>query len=271
MLHRLIFLLIAAFWITMNVWLWRTEFSPQGEIASRFPATKVWEKILNAPEVSALEITHRKKKIGSCRWVSRQGEERAKQAFAEDYQPENAVAEPGSYTLELEGDFALPSLTNNLRFDLTLKLSTNQSWQEFYLRLSMRPNSWEISSKAAEESVRLKVNDESGEWEQEYSRADLENPEALLEEFAGPLVVGMVKRLGWLPSSQNRPKVSLGLQWEAGHDVMRFGHSKVRVYRLEAKLLDRLKIYIFASRIGEILWVELPGELILSNNTFEHF
>jgi hypothetical protein len=39
----------------------------------------------------------------------------------------------------------------------------------------------------------------------------------------------------------------------------------VRVYRLQARLLDRYQIVVVVSRVGEILRVELPNGLLLVN------
>lgn len=271
MLHRLTFLGITLFWVTMNYLLWRAEFGRKGETPSRVPPDKVWEKVLMSPDASSMEIFHHKKKMGSCRWVSHVGEDAANETFAEDYTPEGMVAEPTSYTLELEGNVMVPSLTNTVRFDLLLKLSTNQTWQEFRLRFSLRPTSWEISSKAADETVQFIVSDPSGGFEETYKFADLQNPQNLVRQFGGPWAVALAGSLGLPPNSTNQHKLSLGLDWIAYNDMMQFGQSKVRVHRLETKLLGRFRIYIFVSRIGEILWVHLPDEWVLSNDTFEHF
>lgn len=271
MLNRLVFFVIAAFWLTMNVLLWRTEFTKKGEIKDTIPAGKIWEKVLTAPDASSLEILHHGQKIGYCRWSARVGEQAAGKVLSEDFEPEDAVELPSSYTLELDGNVNLPGITNNLRFDFTMRLSTNQTWQEMNVRLSMRPNVWEISSKAADESVRLLVSDESGISEQTYKFADLQNPEMFLQEFGGRWAMGFIGGLGLHPTQNSLSKLSLGLKWEARNDLMRFGHSKVRVYRLEARLVNRYKIYVFVSRVGEILWVELPDGLVLSNDAFSHF
>jgi hypothetical protein len=40
---------------------------------------------------------------------------------------------------------------------------------------------------------------------------------------------------------------------------------------LQGKVLDRFEIFIYVSRAGEILWVELPDKIVLSNDAFTHF
>ena len=42
MLSRVALILLALFWVTMNVLLWRVEFAPRGEIGIAIPAKVVW-------------------------------------------------------------------------------------------------------------------------------------------------------------------------------------------------------------------------------------
>ena len=51
-----------------------------------------------------------------------------------------------------------------------------------------------------------------------------------------------------------------GVHWEAYRSRISFGHEWVPVYRLETRVLDR-PIIIIASTLGEILRVELPGNI----------
>ncbi len=46
---------------------------------------------------------------------------------------------------------------------------------------------------------------------------------------------------------------------------MRLGNTRVRIYRLEAKLPGERTIIIRISRVGEILQVEFPGQLVIDN------
>ena len=62
--------------------------------------------------------------------------------------------------------------------------------------------------------------------------------------------------------------VSLGVQWESRHDWLTLVESRVRVYRLQAHLVSSYNMVVFISRIGEILKVELPGEIQLINEVF---
>lgn len=257
----------------MNFLLWRSEFGGRNELPSTIPAEKVWEKVLTAPDNSSLNIYYHGKKIGYCTFAASLGQEHATgKVNSEDVDPEGMVEKISSYSLNMEGNAYLSTLTNNLRFNVEIRLSTNQTWQDFIVRASVRPSSWEFQASAAEEKLRIAVDDDSGHWEKKFSFSDLQRPEFVVSEFGNPMALAMLAGLSAQTSSTNRlASLSLGLKWEAHNDMMRFGHSKVRVYRLETKVLDRYKIYIFVSRVGEILWVHFPDELVLSNDAFSHF
>ncbi|HKI68344.1 MAG TPA: hypothetical protein VKA67_02060, partial [Verrucomicrobiae bacterium] len=66
MLSRAVLILLAFFWVTMNVLLWRVEFGPRGEIGIGIPAKVVWRKILTAPDSSSLNVLYHGNKIGIC-------------------------------------------------------------------------------------------------------------------------------------------------------------------------------------------------------------
>lgn len=275
MVSRISFLLIAVFWVTMNFLLWRSEFSGQKKTGSAVSADTVLEKILTAPDTSALEIYHHGKKIGFCRWAADVGVEAGKKNFADDFQPEGMFGKPANYTLNLEGNVTPEDSTNRLRFELTLKLSTNRVWETFVLRAHMRPDSWELHADSVQQTVKFVIDDSLDRWEQTFTFADLQNPQTLLRELGGPgalSVMSMLGSIGLAPSpTTNAPRPKLNLKWQANNDSMRFGHSKVRVYRLHTKIMERFDVFIFVSRVGEILWVELPDKIVLSNDAFTHF
>ena len=47
---------------------------------------------------------------------------------------------------------------------------------------------------------------------------------------------------------------------------MRIGRTAVQVYRVRTRVLDRYEVCAIVSRAGEILRVELPGQVILVND-----
>lgn len=274
MRSRFLFLFITLFWLTMNFLLWRSEFGGHQKVGSAVSLDVVVEKILTAPDASSLEVYHHGNKIGFCRLAASVGMERNKK-LSENFQPEGMVGQPTGYALDLEGHITLVGATNRLRFDLNLQISTNRAWQEFNLRASRRPDGWELHASAAQQNVRFVIDDAYERWEQSFTFAELRNPQILLREFGGPLAFTLLGSLGNMGLSNlgntNSANPLFSLKWEANNDSMRFGHSKVRVYRLHTKLLNRFDVFVFVSRVGEILWIELPDQLILSNDAFTHF
>jgi hypothetical protein len=70
--------------------------------------------------------------------------------------------------------------------------------------------------------------------------------------------------LSWPPGSP--APAGLALHWEARNDRLQIGNNFVRVYRLEARLFERLKAALFVSPVGEILRLELPGDIVMTND-----
>jgi hypothetical protein len=264
MLTRIAFVLIAGFWVTMNILLWRTEFGSSDDVASAVPATLVWEKILTAPDSSSLSVVRGGKKIGFGNWVTSVGEEWAK--VGDENIPTSQPEKIRGYRLRFEGSAVVAELTNRLRFELSLKLGPKREWQEFNSRVSSRPQVWEIRSSALEQTLRLKVEDGETRFERVFKFTELQNPAALAREFIGPFAVPVLNGLGLPMDSQKSDGLSLGVQWTAAEDVMRIGRTQVRVYRLQTRLLDRYQVKVLVSRVGEILRVELPGDVTLVND-----
>ena len=65
MIPRITFLLIAAFWVAMNVLLWRAEYGSHGA-GVRVPVDLVWRKILTAPDISSLTVFQEGQRTGFC-------------------------------------------------------------------------------------------------------------------------------------------------------------------------------------------------------------
>jgi hypothetical protein len=96
--------------------------------------------------------------------------------------------------------------------------------------------------------------------------AELRNPDKLARELGGPTLPGALAALG-LPLPQNgASSVTLGLKWDARNDRIQIGNNLVRVYRLEARLFERVKAALFVSPVGEILRLELPGDIVMVND-----
>ena len=77
------------------------------------------------------------------------------------------------------------------------------------------------------------------------------------------IALGLLGSLGTATTTQ---PLALGLTWQAHNDWLSIGHTYARVFRLQARLLDRYEVVVFVSRVGEILRVELPNEHLLVND-----
>jgi len=262
MFARAVFLLIALFWVTMNVLLWRAEYGADNQAGSTVPVGVVWRKILTAPDSSSLSIFRRGEKIGFCHWVTGVGEEFSQ---LDEAPPEGMTGKPG-YRIHLDGNVTPGDFASRTRFEGSLKLSNDQSWQELALRWSVRPIVWEVRSVAAEQSVRFRTEDRENQVERVLRFADLKNPDALVREFAGPFGAAWVGGLG-LPAIPQTPSgLGQAAKWDARYDTLTIRHEPVRVYRLDTRLLDRYVIKVFVSRAGEILRAELPNGIVLMHD-----
>ena len=267
MLSRVAFTIIAIFWVIMNVLLWRSEYRPEDALGSEIPVQTVLWKILTAPDNSQLEVRQHGKTIGFCRWSPEVLATKATEAQAEALGIEDMVTRLKNYHLAAEGNVSLSQITNRLRFQFDAILDTNRTWQEFRLQLSLRPNNWEFHASAAEKILHVNLEDGSDTITHDFTFADLANPEALLREFIGQIPSAWLISAGLpLEASQTFPPIQLGLTWQAHEATLKLGHSVLRVYRLETRLLDHYPIIIFVSRAGEILRVDLPNDVRLTND-----
>ena len=265
MLTRVVFGVLAAFWLTMNVLLWRAEYGAGPALGSSVPAEVVWEKILTAPDSSSLSVFHKGKKSGFGHWVTSVSED-LDRISSTDAAPEGMVRKIVNYRLELNGNIVWNDPADRFRFDSHLTLDRHRNWQEFALRLNFPGGSTELHGAAAEQAVRFTYQDETQKFARTFSFSELENPEALLQEFGGPFVGGLLTEIVPGLPKDRAALGNVGLHWEARNESLKLGHSSVRVFRLKATLLDRFGIVVFVSRVGEILRVELPDGIVLVND-----
>ncbi len=264
MLNRLLFAAIVVFWMVMNLLLWQAEYRGQNELGSTVPAALVWSKILTAPDDSGLEIMHRGEKIGYCRWRANVGEAvRAGKIAAPDDEIEGRVKGLSGYTLDFEGNILFAPVGSRVRFDLHGEFDAEHRWREFTARAGLRPQSWQVHGIATDEKMTVSGEDGAEKWERRVAWTDLRDPIKLLGDFSSPLAFAL---LGPLIGSSGLREVSVSVPWQARNDWLQIGHSQVRVYRLEARLLGRFQAVVIVSRVGEILRVELPNDIALVND-----
>lgn len=276
-MRRPAFLAITAFFITMNVLLWRSEFRPQGA-GTPVPLALIWERILRAPDDSDLEIFQHKRKIGHLRWTANAGElATTNPPAASDNLQEGMVRKVGGYTIDiLDGRLDLGADRKRLRFTMNTSLTTNHQWQTFGVQFSQRPMSLDVGASATNETVMVKYQHGDAVTQRTLTFAQLRDPKALLQELAGPVPLGLLtgSLLGGLGEGGTAPelavlpvvqKLSLGLQWDSRQDWLKVGSAKLRCYRLHARLLEKHQITVYVSRVGELLRVELPNDIVLQN------
>jgi hypothetical protein len=270
---RLFFPLVTLFWVTMNVLLWRSEIGSARQAGSPVPTPVVWDKMLTAPDDSSLQIVYQGRNIGYCRWAPNVGEELATgKTGTEDYELEGRVKKLSGYTVDVDGSVLVGKPPQRLRFNCHANFDTNRFWRQMTVRLTMRPNVLEIRADASAQTLAVRLDSQnSSVWQRTFTFAEMARPESLLGAFGGPLA------LGWLADAAKdagpaAPKqLALGLNWQARNDWLKIGHAEARVYRLEARLLDKYQAVLVLSRVGEILRVELPSDLVLVNEALSNF
>jgi hypothetical protein len=254
---------VGIFWVTMNVLLWRAEYGAGRELGSPVPVAVVWRKILNAPDDSALVVQHRGQRVGFCRWIANVGETPTSKRPPNPVDDlEGRVREPAGFTIDVEGSALVAEVSQRLRLSLHAQFAPDDAWRTFELIVGLRPATVEIRGSAPGQIIELKTEVAGQRWQRRFTFAELRQPGALLAELGGPWAAGMPALAG-LPDPA---RLSAGLVWQAHHDTLRVGRTDVRAYRLHAKLLDRHQAVVYVSRAGEILRVELPGEVVLMND-----
>jgi hypothetical protein len=268
---RLVLWFFAVFWAAMMGLLWRTEYGAGRHGGSPVPVSGVWEKIVTAPDSSSLQITHRGTNIGYCRWSASVGQDISAllQSF-DEAGPDGLIEQPTNYTIDLDGHITLPGFGARASYDLTLRLDPEQNWQDFQLRLKMRPDVYEIRASAVEQALHFSSDSAGQRLNRVIPFSDFRNPQKLLREFGGPLLPGLLASVGLPVSTNALARFTPGLQWKARHDWLPVGRTPMRVYRLQTRLLDRFLVRVFVSPVGEILRVELPGDILLQHETLNN-
>jgi hypothetical protein len=267
--RKLSFALITLFWLTMNALLWRAEFAGK-EIGAAMPVSLIWQKILTSPDDSGLAVNFKNDRVGYIRWAPNIGEETATGKTAnENTEIEGRVKKLTGYTLHADGNFILPEAGGRIRFDLDAKFAANDEWTEWSLKAAQRPNAWGIAANRKTETIELTLGEGRAAVKQTFHFADFKNPGKLIEELGIgaelPIAATLLPNLASGSKGTNANALSVGLNWEGRQDWLQMGHSRVKVYQLRARLLDKYQVVVLVSRVGEILRVELPGEMTLVN------
>lgn len=267
-MKRSIFLVLGAFCALMHGLLWRSEYIAETGGAP-VPLDLVWGKMLTAPDNSSLEVRRKGSKIGFCRWIPNVGEGAATGKTAnEEPEPDGMVRMLSSYTLDLEGNVTPGEVSGRLRFHLRMEFGLRHTWNSFALEIGEKKGHWSIKASEADQKIKLAYHEERPVFEHILSFDDLRNPQKLMADLNLPWMPVIAAALPQTPFGKN---ASSGLHWECRQDWLRFGHSRMRSYRLKARLFDRYAVVLHVSRVGEILRAELPGDILLINEAIAGF
>ena len=154
MFNRVLFVLVTAFFVTMNVLLWRLEFRGENKLGSSVPGDIVLRRILTAPDNSNMEIRLRGKRVGFARWSANIGEDTATgRRMSVDQHLDGMIARLNRFTLDCDGQVYVQSMTNRYRFYFGAEFDTNANWTRFTIRVTRRPYIWEIRADADAETL----------------------------------------------------------------------------------------------------------------------
>ncbi len=261
---RGLFVLVATFWVLMNVLLWRAEFGRGRETLSEVSLSTVVDRVLNAPDPSVLQIRHHGDPLGTLRWIPTVEEQGPGGTDSAGLIPEGMVDAAG-YNLDLDLNLITgpEGPAQRSRVLAHVDLNTNYVWQNLSFRLFRRPSTWELSARAGDDAVRMRFEEGKDTWEQTFQLRDLNQLPAMLGPYAVLLPASAMGDLRQWTSATN----ANALRWSARNDWLRVGKSRIRTYRIEANLLGRFTLVAHLSRAGEILLVRLPDGLVLSNES----
>lgn len=256
MYARLTFLGIVAFWVTMNVMLWRVEFGARGG-DTPVPAQLVWHKILTAPDASSLSVYQKGERMGYCEFSTGVGQQMA--TFDEGKPPPEGFNSHNGYQLHVAGNVSLGDFTNRLKFDGRARFNRTRQWEELNLKITSRTAVIEVHSLTTNQTAHIKLsNDGNMLTERDVSFDELQDPGVLLQTFTGntiPEFFGLFGPADMLPGASSQK-----IEWDARRTRVKIGTESVPIYRLETTILGR-PVIMDVSTLGEILRIDLPGEI----------
>ena len=130
MAARIFLMLVTAFWLVMNVLLWRAEFGRGPDSLSEVPVETVLDRLLSAPDQSVLVVRHRGESLGLLSW--RPSVTETQPASEVEAEPEGMVTATG-YNLEVDLNLTGGNPSDRWRVAIRAELDTNRVWQELSL------------------------------------------------------------------------------------------------------------------------------------------
>lgn len=256
---RLAHVFAAAFFLAMNVLLWRAEFGGGRHAGGSIPSARVAELILNAPDESPLALLRHGERLGSLRWHPQVIEEPPAGGFA----PEGFARARRGWKLNFDGNLFGEAAGLRLRYSGHVTLAPDRGWKDLQFRAGARPLYVEVAADAAERRLRLAREDGGGRETFHYTFEQLRQPQRVLADLG----LGWLALLGPGARLPDLQAAAAAVEAEAGLDWLRVGEARLRVYRLTVRLPERQQAVLYVSRAGEILKAQLPGQISLIHDS----
>lgn len=270
-MNRLLLPVLLLFWGVMTYLLWRSEYTTGGDSGAPVPVELVWQRMLTAPDDSALEIRHGRERLGRVVWAPNVGQE-LETGKVNSLSGEGRVLQATRYTIDLDGLVQPVSGERGYRIASQVQFTTNNAWEAFNLRVSQRPNRWTIGADVTNRAIEIEVLQDDALFERTIPFDDLARPEKLLAELGVPWAAGLLA--GALPGGSltggafSLDRLAAGIKWDARQDWFEVSSSRIRAYRLRVHLSENLRVTVFVSRAGEILRADFPDHWTLINEKF---
>ena len=256
MTARLTFIAITVFWLAMNGLLWRAEFGSRGGDTA-VPVALVWRKILTAPDASSLSVYQQGNRMGYCEFSTSIGQQMA--AVDADKLPPEGLVKQAGYQIHLSGNVSLGDFTNRLKFDGLAQFSTPGKWHELTIHITTRLAVVEIHSVATNQTVHFRISNDGLDLVRDLTFKELQDPTVILRAFLGDFTDLFIS--GYDLPDQVAIAGPRNLEWTACRTRLKIGTESVPVYQVETIVLGH-KIKIVISTLGEVLRVELPGDIV---------
>ena len=166
----------------------------------------------------------------------------------------------------VKGNLNLPEQSTRVGYNFTLRLHPNHAWQEFNLRLKLRPEVYDVWANDTERVLHLRFDVSEAKRERKIPFSELRDPQKILRQLGGSSLPLMAAMMGMPLGTNQLARLSSGLRWDCRQSALMVGRSSVRAYRLSTRLLDRWAVVLYASPVGEVMRIELPGDIVLLND-----
>lgn len=263
MSNRIIFITITAFWVVMNVLLWREE--SRGGTSSQIPFQTVAQRLLESADTSTLQIRQRGASIGQFRWTPAVLHDAA--SATNQLVDEGMVLNRTGYAVDFDVNLLSGAAGLRGRGSGHLEFNADRSWRSLEFRFTEKPMTYEFSLGATNAQLNLHVRQGTDViFNQVFP---LNDPALLVSTLDGALggfgllTPGLLSGLGIFAGADRTNQTAAALppnvfQWEARTAELRISQQKVRAYQITLRLLNRYQADVWVGRDGRVLRADLP-------------